>query len=101
MENAFELVRRRHARRRRRAEALRADLARFVDWLAVDKGSHTRYQPWAGLTFCNIYCHDYCHLAGVYLPRVWWTSPAIVALSQGQTVKPLIESTIVEVSNQS
>ena len=29
-------------------------------------------------------CYGYCHLAGVYLPRVWWTSKAIVALSQSQ-----------------
>lgn len=23
-------------------------------------------------TFCNVYAHDYAHLLGAYLPRVWW-----------------------------
>ena len=54
-------------------EELRDELDAIVDYLAVDKPSHVRYQPHDGLTFCNIYAHDYCHLAGVYLPRVWWT----------------------------
>ena len=35
-------------------------LWRIVDYLAVDKASHARYQPRDGLTFCNIYAHDYC-----------------------------------------
>ena len=48
------------------------------------------------LTFCNIYAHDYCHLAGCYLPRVWWTPAALVALAQGQQVKPLYGKTVDE-----
>lgn len=68
------------------ADALRVELARIIDWLAVDKPAHARYQPRSGLTFCNIYCHDYCHLAGVYLPRVWWTAKALIALTQGHAV---------------
>lgn len=78
------------------AQALRAELGAIVDWLAVDKPSHKRYQPRAGLTFCNIYCHDFCHLAGVYLPRVWWTTPAILALAGGAQVTPMIGNTVVE-----
>jgi hypothetical protein len=75
---------------------LRAELAAIVDWLAVDRASHRRYQPHDGLTFCNIYSHDYCALAGVYLPRVWWTAPAIAAMARGDQVRPLIGATIVE-----
>ena len=63
-----------------------AELAAIIAYLAVDKASFKRYQPHDGLTFCNIYAHDYCHLAGVYLPRVWWTPGAIERLAQGQTV---------------
>ena len=74
-----------------------ADLAAIIDFLAVDKAAHKRYKPRDGLTFCNIYAHDYCMLAGVYLPRVWWTPGAIERLAQGQTVEPLIENTISEV----
>jgi hypothetical protein len=79
------------------AEKLRAELAAIIDWLAVDKASHKRYQPRDGLTFCNIYAHDYCHLAGAYLPRVWWTQKAIEALAQGKEVEPLLGDTIREV----
>ncbi|MDF3834766.1 hypothetical protein P3W85_17635 [Cupriavidus basilensis] len=77
-------------------DELRASLSAIIDWLAVDKAAHGRYQPHDGLTFCNIYCHDYCHLADVYLPRVWWTTRAILALTQGQSVEPLIGDTIAE-----
>jgi hypothetical protein len=78
------------------AEARRAELAAIIDWLDVEKASHKRYQPHDGLTFCNIYLHDYCHLAGCYLPRVWWGPGAIEALAQGQTVQPLLGNTISE-----
>src|SRR5262249_1974662 len=77
-------------------EELRTSLNEIIDYLASDKPAHKRYQPRDGLTFCNIYAPDYCFLAGVYLPRVWWTPGAIEKLSQGQTVEPLIESTIAE-----
>jgi hypothetical protein len=78
-------------------DELRAELARIIDWLGVDKPPHKRYQPRAGMTFCNIYSHDYCSLAGVYLPRVWWTSRALIDLSQGKAVEPLIGNSIAEV----
>jgi hypothetical protein len=77
-------------------EQLRKGLAAIVDWLAVDRATHKRYQPRAGLTFCNIYSHDFCHLAGAYLPRVWWTGKALISLSAGTAVEPLIGETIVE-----
>lgn len=74
-----------------------AELVDIVNWLGVDRPTHKRYQPHSGLTFCNIYAHDYCHLAGAYLPRVWWTQRAVMELSQGSSVEPLIGSTILEV----
>ena len=43
-----------------------------------------------------MYAHDYCHLAGVYLPRVWWTSQALLKLAAGETMEPLIGNTIRE-----
>lgn len=77
-------------------DELRAELAAIIDWLAVDKAAHLRYQPRKGMTFCNIYTHDYCHLAGVYLPRVWWTPGAIEALASGREVQPRYGQTIDE-----
>jgi hypothetical protein len=78
------------------ADELRAELAAIIDWLSVDKATNKRYQPTSTATFCNIYAHDYCHLAGVYLPRVWWSPSAIEKLAQGQTVAPQLENTIDE-----
>jgi hypothetical protein len=77
-------------------EELRSELAAIIDYLAVDKPAHKRYQPTANSTFCNIYAHDYCHLAGVYLPRVWWSAAAIERLAQGQAVEPRLGNTIDE-----
>lgn len=77
-------------------EELRIELAAIIEWLGVDKKTHLRYQPRKGLTFCNIYAHDYCFLAGKYLPRVWWTQAAIRDLTQGKTVDPLYGKTIEE-----
>ena len=78
------------------AEELRASLAAIIDWLAPDKKTFKRYQPRDSITFCNIYAHDYCMLAGVYLPRVWWTAKAIAMLSGGGSVEPRYGETIVE-----
>ncbi|MDL2410785.1 hypothetical protein PY650_35645 [Rhizobium calliandrae] len=72
------------------------ELEAIIDWLASDDPDYKRYQPRDGLTFCNIYTHDYCMLAGAYLPRVWWTPKAILALSHGTVVQPLIGDTIDE-----
>ncbi len=77
-------------------EQLRSELRSIIDYLAVDKTSHVRYQPHSGVTFCNIYAHDYCHLAGAYLPRVWWTPDAVERLAQGEVVEPHLGSTIDE-----
>ena len=77
-------------------EELRDEIAAIIDYLAVDRASHVRYQPQGRLTFCNIYAHDFCHLAGVYLPRVWWTPDAIERLARGESVEPRLESTIDE-----
>jgi hypothetical protein len=77
-------------------EALRAELATIIDYLAVDKATHTRYLTRAGLTFCNIYAHDYCMLAGAYLPRVWWDSKALMRLAAGDAVPPLLGTTVYE-----
>ena len=75
---------------------LRNELASIIDWLAVDNPSYLRYKPGNKSTFCNIYAHDYCYLAKVYLPRVWWTQTALVDLTQGKTVQPLYGKTIEE-----
>lgn len=59
-----------------------AQLAEIVEWLDVECSA--RYQP-DGVTFCNVYAADFCHLAGAYLPRTWWTGPALMAIARGET----------------
>lgn len=78
-------------------EGQRGDLARIIGWLNVENPAHARYAPRAGLTFCNIYAHDYCTRAGVYLPRVWWNGPALMRMAAGQTVEAKIGNTVDEV----
>lgn len=75
---------------------LKQSLLSIIEWLNVDKPAHLRYQPGNNSTFCNIYAHDYCYLAGVYFPRVWWTQSAIAKLATHQTVEPLYGNTIEE-----
>jgi len=77
-------------------DELRQELWDIVDYLAVDKASHVRYQPVDGRTFCNIYAHDFCTLAGVYFPRCWWTGNAIERLARGDVVEARLGTTISE-----
>ena len=77
-------------------EALRTEIDEIIDYLNVQRTSHIRYQPGGRSTFCNIYAHDFCTLAGVYLPRVWWTGDAIERLARGETVEPKLGATIDE-----
>jgi len=74
-----------------------ASLISIVNFLAPDDQSHKRYLPHDGLTFCNIYVHDYCHLAGVFLPRVWWNDSALASIKAGQSVAPKLGPTVHEV----
>jgi hypothetical protein len=78
------------------AAELRDSIAHIILWLAVDDPEHLRYRPHDGLTFCNIYAHDFCYLAGAYLPRCWWSTPALLKLASGQKVQPLIGDSIRE-----
>ena len=68
-------------------------LQALADWLDVERSA--RYAP-TGVTFCNIYATDYAYLAQVYLPRVWWTGSALMALAQGQTPAVVYEQTVRE-----
>lgn len=77
-------------------EANAADLTRIIEWLAVEQSP--RYRPGQGKTFCNIYAYDYCYLANVYLPRVWWKGQAIKTLATGGAVLPEYGVTLSEMN---
>jgi hypothetical protein len=73
------------------------ELGQIIRWLAVDDPTHLRYRPHDGSTFCNIYAHDYCFLAGAYIPRVWWTPSALMTIARGAVAAPNYGATIEEV----
>jgi len=68
----------------------------IVDHLAVETSA--RYQPLHNTTFCNVYAYDICCLAGVYLPRVWWTKEAMNNWRSGKAVDVLYGVTVTEVT---
>lgn len=78
------------------AEQKAQQLGQIIDWLAVSQ--NRRYKPTETATYCNIYAYDYCCLAGVYMPRVWWTASAIQKLITGQSVTPNYGVTVEEIT---
>jgi hypothetical protein len=67
---------------------------KIISYLQVSQSA--RYQRDIH-TYCNIYAYDYCYLAGVFLPRVWWRNKALIRLKEGQAVEPLYDVTVDEV----
>ncbi|WP_433766610.1 hypothetical protein [Pseudomonas putida] len=74
------------------------DLQKIIEWLGVD--TNARYTK-TKVTFCNIYAYDYCCLAGVYIPRVWWTRKAISDLAKGNPVPVKYDQTVSELNANS
>jgi hypothetical protein len=74
-------------------------LTAIVKWLDVE--NKARYGPTSSVTYCNIYAYDYCYLAGVYLPRVWWREDAIAKLRAGKPVEPIYAKTVDEINANS
>jgi hypothetical protein len=74
-------------------------LGAILTYLHVSQSA--RYAAGAGKTYCNIYAHDYAHLAGAYVPRVWWTRKALMALATGQPVRPAYGTTVQELNANS
>ncbi|MDH3530275.1 MAG: SH3 domain-containing protein, partial [Acidobacteriota bacterium] len=75
------------------------DLGRIIDYLGV--AGHARYIKHGSTTYCNIYAHDYCYLAGTFIPRVWWTRDAIAKLNAGLQVAPEYGETVRELTANS
>ena len=75
------------------------ELTSIIKWLDVEKKA--RYAPTSQFTYCNIYAYDYCFLAGVYLPRVWWMASALDKLKKGKPVSPIYGHTVSELNANS
>ena len=74
---------------------------RFIDWAKVDDNRHLRWRPGNNRTYCNIYTHDFCYAAGIYLPRVWWKPDALRRLRKGETVEVAYDRTVREMNANS
>ena len=70
------------------------ELSSIVHYLNVEVSA--RYARTTETTFCNIYAGDYCYLAGVYLPHVWWTNKALADIAAGRAVAVKYAETVVE-----
>lgn len=79
-------------------EARVRGLLSIAEYLSSDNPAHLRYQPKGGTTYCNIYAYDYCYLAKVYLPRVWWTERALGAIRGGDEVTVRYGDTVREIN---
>ena len=73
-------------------------LVKIVTYLDSEKPQHQRYWPKGGTTYCNIYTHDYCYLAGVYLPRVWWKDAALQEIRSGPAPRVSYGGTVRELN---
>ncbi|MCX2862255.1 FxSxx-COOH system tetratricopeptide repeat protein [Paucibacter sp. PLA-PC-4] len=71
-----------------------AALRKILDWLDVENSA--RYRQTNSSGFPNVYAHDYAWQAGAYIPRVWWTSPAIMSLHKGIKPDAKLGSTVKE-----
>jgi hypothetical protein len=77
-------------------EERRHKIHRALTFLDVEHSE--RYAPASGLTYCNIYAHDVSYCLGMYLPRVWWTSTALLKMQNGENVTPRYDVSIQEMS---
>ena len=72
------------------------EIHEIIDYLDVEEAE--RYLPGGGKTYCNIYAHDYAYLCGAYVPRVWWDSDAMSAISAGEDVSADYGNTVYELN---
>jgi hypothetical protein len=71
---------------------------KIINYLDSENSRHLRYQPKPRTTYCNIYAHDFCYLAGVYLPRVWWTDKALLQIKDDVAVPVKYAETVREMN---
>lgn len=74
------------------------NILEIINYLDCENVHHQRCRPKGRTTYCNIYTYDYCYLARVYLPRVWWTERALHRIRDGQEVPVKYGDTIRELN---
>lgn len=76
----------------------RAQLSRIADYLDPSDKEHLRYLTADGESHAGTFVHDFCILARVYVPRVWWRDPALLAFGAGAMPHVVNGSTVAELS---
>jgi predicted chitinase len=71
---------------------------KIINYLDSENEQHLRYQPKPSITYCNIYAYDFCYLAGVYLPRVWWTDKSLLQIKDDVAVPVEYAKTVREMN---
>ena len=71
---------------------------KIIEYLDSENAQHLRYQPKQKTTYCNIYAYDFCYLAGVYLPRVWWTDKALLQIKDDVEIPIQYAKTVREMT---
>ena len=66
----------------------------IINYLNVEQSA--RYAPKSTATYCNIYAYDYCYLCKAFLPRVWWSAKALLAMSQDEQPEAVYGKTVFE-----
>ncbi len=77
-----------------------ADKKNFIHTIVqfLDVEHNPRYKRTVNATYCNIYAYDFCYLAGVYLPRIWWNEGSIIKLWLKEKVIPIYGNTLFEMN---
>jgi len=73
-------------------------LIEIINYLDSEQTLHNRYRAKSNATYCNIYAYDYCYLAGVYIPRVWWKGIALLELKNKKKVSAKYGNTVQELN---
>ena len=78
------------------ASALTAHVGCVIHYLNVERSA--RYRRGPGSTYCSSYAHDYAHLAGAYLPRVWWMRKSLGRVARDEAVPVHYGTTVAEMN---
>lgn len=73
-------------------------LIEIIYYLDCENNDHLRYRPKGREIYGHVYVYDYCYLAGVYLPRVWWTDSAFAKIYDSKEVKVNYGTSVREVN---
>ncbi len=88
--------------REAREKLWRAKQYAVVETLKVEKSKRYQRRTLEGQktekTFCITYATDVVNALGAYLPAVWWSDQALARIQTGETVKPVIFDTVLELN---